>query len=369
MKPDLRQFSGARVVVAMSGGVDSSVAAALLAEAGCEVIGVTMKLWDPAELGNNADNDSRCCSADTLCDARQVARQTQIPFHVVDLADEFRREVIADFIREYRAGRTPNPCVVCNSKIKWTALEAHAQALHADFLATGHYARIEYGNQQDHLRLLRGADEHRDQSYFLWGLTPDSLRKTVFPLGGLTKDIVRRIAREMGLRNADRPESREICFVVDDDYGRFLREHAGVEPTTGEIVDQRGTTVGTHQGVPFYTIGQRKGIGAHGVPAYVTSLKPQSNTVQIGGNEDLMRRECSVEDTNWISISPPETPLSAKVQIRYRHPAAMARLSREDGIVRVAFDTPQRAITPGQSAVFYNRDTVLGGGRIRDVGN
>jgi tRNA-specific 2-thiouridylase len=366
-KPDLRKFAGARVVVAMSGGVDSSVAAALLAAAGCEVIGVTMKLWDPAELGDHADNDARCCSADALCDARMVACQRSFPFHIVDLADDFRREVITDFIEEYQAGRTPNPCVVCNTKIKWSALEARAEEMNADFLATGHYARIDYTTDRGQLRLLRGIDDHRDQSYFLWGVSPASLGRTIFPLGGLTKDNVRIIARELGLRNAERPESREICFVTDDDYGRFLRERAGVIETPGNIVNHDGKTVGRHHGIAFYTIGQRKGIGAHGEPAYVTALDVQSNIVFIGTDDQLWQREFMVDDINWISIDPPQEPISALVKIRYRHQAAPARLSYQNNVAHVMFESPQRAITPGQSAVFYDGDIVLGGGRIKQV--
>lgn len=364
-KPNLHTFAGARVVVAMSGGVDSSVAAVLLAEAGCEVIGVTMKLWDFDELGDLPDNDSRCCSTDALCDARLVARQRSFPFEVVDLSDEFRREVVGDFVHEYTIGRTPNPCVVCNTKIKWSALEARAAEMKADYLATGHYARIDDNPDHRRPRLLRGIDDRRDQSYFLWGVSPASLKRTIFPLGELTKDHVREIAGHLGLRNAERPESREICFVADDDYGRFLREQAGVTAAPGDIVNHNGTVTGRHHGVPFYTVGQRKGIGAHGEPAYVTALDPQANVVHIGTNEQLQRRDFVVEDLNWVSIDPPGEPFSATVQIRYRHPAAPARLVPHDDIVRVTFESSQRAITPGQSAVFYDGDIVLGGGRIR----
>jgi len=351
----------------MSGGVDSSVAAMLLVEAGCAVVGVTMKLWNTDELGDNADNDSRCCSADTLCDARTVARRANFPFLTIDSSEDFSREVIADFVREYQAGRTPNPCVVCNAQIKWPVLEAHARKINADFVATGHYARIELDAGRNNPRLLRGIDDNRDQSYFLWSISPSLLRKTVFPLGSLTKDHVRHLAREFGLPNAERPESREVCFVTDDNYGRFLREQAGLHPIPGDLIDQSGKIVGRHQGVPFYTIGQRKGIGAHGVPAYVTALDPQTNTVHIGPNERLMRRECFVTDINWVSIEPPAQPFSATVKIRYRHDAAPAQLSLHDGAVRIVFAAPQRAITPGQSAVFYDGDIVLGGGRIERV--
>jgi tRNA-specific 2-thiouridylase len=362
--PNLREYAGARVVVAMSGGVDSSVAATLLAEAGCEVIGVTMKLWDPAALGDQADNEARCCSADALCDARMVARQQGFRFQVVDLATEFQDEVINNFVVEYTGGRTPNPCVICNARIKWSALARVAETMKADFLATGHYARIMEADDQESRRLLRGVDRQRDQSYFLWGIPPASLPRTIFPLGELAKDQVRHLARERGLRNAARPESREICFVAADDYGRFLRAQAGVVETPGNIVNHEGAVVGRHQGVAFYTIGQRKGLGAHGAPAYVTALDPQANVVHIGPDELLWQRGFIVDRLNWLADTPSAVPRTAMVQIRYRHQAAPAEISLGQEEARVIFSAPQRAITPGQSAVFYDGEMVLGGGRI-----
>ena len=348
----------------MSGGVDSSVVAALLAEAGCEVVGIAMKLWNWPEVGGNLQHDRRCCSADAFAAARLVARRMDFPFYVIDLAEEFRRAVIDDFINEYRSGKTPNPCVQCNTRIKWSTLEARAQELGADFLATGHYARIERNGPEGSSRLLSGVDTSRDQSYFLWGVSRISLARTIFPLGELTKHDVRALARELGLPNADRPESREICFVADDDYGRFLREHGGVSDSPGDVVGSGGQIVGRHEGIVFYTIGQRKGVGAHGRPVYVTALDPQTNTVHIGGDDDLLHREFEVEDAHWISIDPPSQSLAARVKIRYRHTPAAAEIFPEDGKLRIAFSEAQRAITPGQSAVFYDGDIVLGGGRI-----
>jgi len=348
----------------MSGGVDSSVAAALLAEAGCEVIGITMKLWNYADVGGNVSNDARCCSAEAFNDARLVARKMDFPFYVIDFAEDFHRTVIDDFITEYRAGRTPNPCVLCNTRVKWSALQDCVHRLDADYLATGHYARIEHPDNSGRPHLLRGVDGSRDQSYFLWGLAPESLIRTIFPLGELIKDDVRDIAGELGLRNAQRPESREICFVADNDYGRFLRETAQVAETAGDIIDESGNPVGRHDGIAYYTIGQRKGIGAHGKPAYVTALDPETNTVHIGSEKHLFRREFTVGDINWISIDPPTGPVSAQVKIRYRHPPAAAQIETIENGVRVVCDEPQRAITPGQSAVFYDGDIVLGGGRI-----
>ncbi len=368
--PDLSAYAGARVVVAMSGGVDSSVAAALLADAGCDVVGVTMKLWNYADVGGNVHNDARCCSAEAFDDARLIAGKMGFPFYVIDLAEQFRRDVINDFISEYQAGRTPNPCVVCNTKIKWSVLEERAQMMNADFLATGHYARIEQDDQTGRYRLLRGIDTARDQSYFLWGVQADALARTIFPLGGLHKSEVRAIARDLGLRNAERPESREICFVADNDYGRFLREKAGVEGQTGPIIDDNGKTVGRHRGVAFYTIGQRKGIGAHGTPAYVTDVDSTTNTVRIGSDDQLYQRSFSLADSNWISHTPPAKgeEIIAKAKIRYRHPPAPAVVRKVDDETVVSFDEPQRAITPGQSAVLYDGDVVLGGGRIKEVG-
>ncbi len=257
--------------------------------------------------------------------------------------------------------------MLCNTKIKWSVLEQRARLLGADYLATGHYARTVRDPSRNCTQLLRGVDQKRDQSYFLWGVESGSLARTIFPLGDLCKDEVREIARDLGLRNAERPESREICFVPDNDYGRFLKEKGGVTVKPGAITDPEGRTVGKHDGVAFYTIGQRKGLGAHGKPSYVTGIDPQNNVVRIGADELLYRREFTVGDLNWISINPPASRIPASVKIRYRHRAVPAEIIPDDEQVRICFAEPQRAITPGQSAVFYDGDIVLGGGRIKQV--
>lgn len=352
----------------MSGGVDSSVAALLLRQQGYEIVGAHMKLWDYAEVGADIYRDGRCCSLDSINDCRIVCDAIGAPFYTLNMSDRFRSDVIDNFVAEYEAGRTPNPCVRCNTLLKWDAFLQKAAELECDHIATGHYVVIESGSVG--LVLRKGVDETRDQSYVLWGLSQDAMSRTLTPLGRMTKNTVRQIARDHGLRTAERKESREICFVADDDYGRFLRDwqdkHGKPEIRPGEIVHEDGTVLGAHSGTVFYTIGQRRGLGiAHPTPLYVLSIDPKDNRVVVGPDEALMKREIIVENVNWISGSATRDSFVASVKIRYQHPPAPATVTpMTDTSVRVIFDSAQRAITPGQSAVFYDGDIVLGGGLI-----
>ncbi|MFH2057213.1 MAG: tRNA 2-thiouridine(34) synthase MnmA [bacterium] len=357
-----------KVAIAMSGGIDSSVAAVLLKEQGYEVIGLTMKLWDFDKVGGEDKHTSgRCCSLETFEDARRVCYKVDIPHYVLNMVEDFEQTVIADFLSEYRAGRTPNPCVVCNTRIKWELLERRVRELGCDFLATGHYARIKHDDESNRYQLLRGVDRSRDQSYFLWGLNQKSMARTLFPLGELQKSQVRELARKYGLRNADRPESREICFVIDDDYSRLLREREAQPVGEGVIRDMSGAVVGSHNGYYNYTIGQRRGIQiATTEKHYVVDIKPETNEIVIGDDADLWRNTCEIGQVNWIAREPAlGDSLDAQVKIRYLHTPAAATLTlTTPNHVAAKFTEPQRAITPGQSAVFYHGDLVLGGGRI-----
>lgn len=363
------RWIGRRVAVAMSGGVDSSVAAVLLAMAGCEVIGVTMKLWDHASVGGDSARDGRCCTLESFADCRAVAGQFGFPHYAIDFAERFEETVIGNFVSEYRAGRTPNPCAVCNIKIKWPALWEKARAFGCEAIATGHYAQVSV-SETGTVTLRRGTDSSRDQSYFLWGVPREYLARTIFPLGSLLKSEVRQMAAELGLPNAESPESRDICFVTDGDLGRFMQERSRrdhTQRTSGTIVDSRGRTVGQHEGIEYLTIGQRSGLGvAMGRPQYVTAIDPESGRVTLGNDADLFKSRCLLQNTNWIGQLPTET-VAASVQIRYRHEAAPARVTPARDGAEIVFDNPQRAITPGQSAVIYNADRVLGGGTIESV--
>lgn len=357
-------------LVAMSGGVDSAVAAARLRQEGYPLLGVTMKLWDYAEVGGQPEQkDGRCCSLETVGGARHTAQVLDIPFYVMDMTAAFRSTVIDNFISEYKAGRTPNPCVVCNNRIKWSALYSRARQVGAERLATGHYARVRHNQDTGRVELLRGRDESRDQSYVLYGLTQDQLAATMFPLGDMLKTEVRALARSLGLPVADAAESREICFITDDDYRRFLREKlASDDPACrpGALVDEHGTQVGIHQGYANFTVGQRRGLGvAMGRPYYVSRIEPSTGSVYIAPEGELYCDRVLVEQTNWVSIAPPLGPLRAHVKIRYLHRGEEARITPLDlGRVEVHFRSPQRALTPGQSAVFYDGDRVLGGGIV-----
>jgi tRNA-specific 2-thiouridylase len=350
----------------MSGGVDSSVAAALLKEAGHEVIGITMQLWPRSSEKNNGNGSGSCCGLDAIEDAREVARKLGIPHYVTDFRDIFARTVIADFCREYSLGRTPNPCILCNRHIKFGVLWEKARELGADFLATGHYAGVERDNNNDKYLLKKGLDRKKDQSYFLCQLEQEQLGRTIFPVGNLTKDKVRQIARELGLPVADRPESQEICFVSDDNYAKFLKNHSPVSAESGPILDREGNVLGEHRGIMFYTIGQRKGLGiAAPKPLYVTSIESEKNTIIVGTKEQTYSSELVADNLNWIAAAGPEQPINVKARVRYRHPEAEAIVSPMDETsVYVKFAEPQMAITPGQTVVFYDGDTVIGGGTI-----
>lgn len=358
------------VVVAMSGGVDSSAAAALLLEQGYRVIGVTMKMFNLEDVGGNVQNEASCCGLDAFNDARIVAVSLGIPHYVLDFSEQFGREVIDNFTQEYRNGRTPNPCVICNRKIKWSELLKKADALGAEFIATGHYARVEFDGVTNRYNLLRPADREKDQTYALWGLSQESLRRTIFPLSAMTKGEVRRYAASRELKTAAKGESFEICFVADNDYRRFLRERfarSGLRPEPGGL-SFGGEIVGRHDGIPFYTVGQRSGIGAHGEKVYVTGIDRENNLVLIGKNDDLMKHELTAREINLISLEKIEGPVEVEGMVRYKDTPTRAVITDlGGGRMNVRFLEPKRAITPGQSVVFYNGEKLVGGGLIEDV--
>ena len=347
-----------RVVVAMSGGVDSSVAAALLVEQGLDVIGVTLRL---------VGDSSRCCSLDDAEDARRVAERLGIRFYVADYADAFRREVMEPFADSYLAGRTPIPCVGCNQRFKFRQLLERSRALGAAALATGHYARIERDPASGALALLRGSDPRKDQSYFLFDLRPEQLAQLRFPVGALAKHEVRERARALGLATADKPESQELCFVPDGNTAAAVeRLRPGRAPGTGEVVDEAGHVVGHHEGIHHFTVGQRRGLAiAVGERVYVKSIDAARNRVTIAPGAALGARGARVSGVSWVAGAAPDAPLRATVRIRYRHAGATASVEAlTSDSARVVFDEPVVAVTPGQAAVFYDGDSVLGGGWI-----
>ncbi len=363
-----------RIVVAMSGGVDSSVAAALLHEQGHDVIGVSMQLYDNSQVTASGQRAfGTCCTIDDLYDARRVAATIGIPHYIVNFESQFGDHVIANFVREYVAGRTPIPCSHCNSELKFAELLDRARAYDADQLATGHYARIERdGDGRYHL--YRGADTSKDQTYFLFSLNQEQLSRASFPVGMLDKDTVREHAKRLNLHVTQKPDSQEICFVPDGDYAAFIERKAPEATRPGTVVDTAGKVLGTHAGVHRFTIGQRKGIGLSSTePLYVLEIKPEAAQVVVGSRDDLGRTRLSASSVNWVSGTAPSDWLRVSAQIRHRHAAAPAKVravrlqpdaSKDEGRAELEFDTPQTAITPGQAVVFYDGDEVLGGGWI-----
>lgn len=362
---DLGTIVEDRVVVAMSGGVDSSVTAALCAEQGHDTVGISMRLYSTPQ----DDYSGSCCSPDDLFDARQVAASVDMPFYVANYQEVFRERVIDYFVDEYRRGRTPNPCVACNNHLKFDILLDRTLALGSRYLATGHYARVDHSG--DRPKLKRGVDPEKDQSYFLFGIPREALDRILFPLGSLQKDEVREHARRLGLATADKPESHEICFVGGGDYKEYVEERLSEEDRRpGKIVHQSGEVLGEHDGIHQFTIGQRRGLGlSYHKRLYVQSIRPEDGTVVVGPKDGLAARGLVAERCNWLSFDRPRGPLECEVQIRYRTDPVPALVTTGDDAETafVEFVEPQRAVTPGQAAVFYRGDEVLGGGFIEEA--
>lgn len=365
-----------KIAVAMSGGVDSSAAAAILKEQGHDLVGFTMQLWNQRRgisVDENGDPlPSRCCSLDDVYDARRVAEELGFPFYVLNLEREFERDVVQPFVASYLNGETPIPCVSCNSHLKFASLDQLALSLGCDKVATGHYARVDYDEAYQRYRLFRGRNLQKDQSYFLWELTQDQLSRAMFPLGEMSKPEVREVAREHSLAVAEKSESQEICFVPDGNYAGFIDRYLestgspDQKPGEGEIVDANGAVVGHHAGIHRYTIGQRRGIGIAGAqPLYVINIDAPTNQVVVGHQDDLLGREFTAAGVNWVAFDKPAGPVRAEVRVRYRHTPAEATITPlRNNRVCVNFDEAQRAITPGQATVFYHGDEVVGGGWI-----
>ncbi len=364
------------IAVAMSGGVDSSTVAAMLRDEGYKVVGLTMQLWNQRRLagrdGMPEQVQGRCCSIDDVHDARRVAETLDIPYYVVNHQDRFEQDVVRPFVSEYLSGRTPIPCTLCNNHLKFDQLLVVARQIGADLLATGHYARNEYDSKSGRWILKRPADSAKDQTYFLFGLTQEQLSRTRFPLGNMRKPEVRESAREHGLNVlADKPDSQEICFVPGGDYKKFIdaflaEQGEQLPDTSGELVSTMGEAVGQHRGIHNFTVGQRKGLGmATGSPLYVLEIKGDMKQVVVGSGDELYSKTMRVKGLNWIAIEKLDAPMRVSAKIRHRHEAAPAtiELSAPDEVV-ASFDQPQRAITPGQAAVFYDGDSVVGGGWI-----
>jgi tRNA-specific 2-thiouridylase len=373
--PRREQTQSGLVAIAMSGGVDSSTVAAVLQEQGHPIVGLTMQLWNQRrlpELQGDGPKQHRCCSLDDVYDAKRVAQHLNFPHYLVNFEEQFEQRVVRPFVDQYLAGRTPIACTNCNTDVKFEPLLRMARQIGAEYLATGHYARIRKNEQTGRWELLRARDLSKDQSYFLWGLSQEQLSQSVFPLGELTKEEVRALARRTSLPVAEKPESMELCFVPAGNYVQFIQAYSkdvGISfpHAEGEIVTEDGAVVGRHQGVHNFTIGQRKGLGfAAGKPLYVLSIDAEEKRVVVGDDNSLRTTSFEVEGANWVSIEQPPGPVRARVKIRHKHEPAAATVEPIDATTaQVTFDAPQRAITPGQGAVFYHGDVVLGGAWIR----
>jgi tRNA-specific 2-thiouridylase len=373
--PERAEIQHGLVAVAMSGGVDSSTVPALLQEQGRPVVGLTMQLWNQRrlpELQGDGPAQHRCCSLDDVYDAKAVAQHLKFPHYVVNFEAQFEERVVRPFVDQYLSGRTPIACTNCNTDVKFEPLLRMARQIGAERLATGHYARIRKNHSTGRWELLRARDESKDQSYFLWGLSQEQLSRSEFPLGELTKEEVRGVARRAKLPVAEKPESMELCFVPNGNYVQFIQAYSresgiSLQDGFGEIVTENGEVIGRHNGVQEFTIGQRKGLGfAVGKPLYVLSIDQKKNRVVVGDDSALRTTAFEIEDVNWVSCEKPQAPLQAAAKIRHKHEPAPATVEPLDSNrVRVTFDAPQRAITPGQAAVFYDGDRVLGGGWIR----
>lgn len=349
-----------KALIAMSGGVDSSVAAWLMKQAGYDCIGVTMKLYDNEDIG--MEQEKTCCSLRDIEDARSVAVKLGIPYYVFNFKADFKEKVIDNFIESYRCGMTPNPCIECNRHLKFSHLQQKARELQCDVVVTGHYARITKDDRGYHL--LKGRDSAKDQSYVLYSLTQEQLAHTCFPLGDYTKEEIRRIAEEQGFFNADKKDSQDICFIPDGDYRRFIEETTGQKSEPGDFIDKEGNVLGTHKGYYCYTIGQRRGLGISAPQSlYVTEIRPEENQVVLGSNEDLFHRHLTADRFNWMESVEPDEVIRARIRYHQQEKEATVRIL-DGGRVEVDFLEPQRAITKGQSVVLYRGDAVVGGGRI-----
>ena len=374
-QPAAAEVKPGLVAIAMSGGVDSSTVASVLLQQGRPVVGLTMQLWNQRrlpELQGDAPAQHRCCSLDDVYDAKRVAQHLNFPHYVVNFEEQFEQRVVRPFVEQYLAGRTPIACTNCNTEVKFEPLLRMARQIGAERLATGHYARIRRDEQTGRHQLLRARDECKDQSYFLWGLTQEQLSRSEFPLGELTKEEVRALARQVNLPVAEKPESMELCFVPNGNYVQFIHAYSResgkpVNDQEGDIVTEDGTVIGRHTGVHNYTIGQRKGLGfTTGKPIYVRVIDPEQNRIVVGEDDALRSASLEVEAVNWISIEEPARPIHAQAKIRHKHELASAMVEAlPDDCARITFDQPQRAITPGQAAVIYDGDVVLAGGWIK----